>query len=212
MSAVDPDLSTTNDAKLAVAGHHSGEMYRDGEYTMRVLIAVEDMTYGHAIAEFVGKHKWSKDTQFKVIHAVHPNEIMYTADTQYCCSLATDMEEERDRKARSLVKGIAAQIQSQLPGVAIEEEIVPGNPNEVILDQAEEWKSDMIVVGSHGRSGFSRFFLGSVSLSVLSHAHCSIMIVRIPKTAESANSKEKEAVKAQQQTLDKGKEQLAGQR
>jgi nucleotide-binding universal stress UspA family protein len=37
----------------------------------------------------------------------------------------------------------------------------------------------LIVVGSHGRKGLDRFFMGSVSEAVARHAHCSVQIVRV---------------------------------
>ena len=48
----------------------------------------------------------------------------------------------------------------------------------MILDVAEEWGADLIVVGSHGYRALKRFLLGSVSHSVVSHAKCSVEVVR----------------------------------
>ena len=39
-------------------------------------------------------------------------------------------------------------------------------------------KADMIVTGSHGRKGLTRFLLGSVAESVIRNAHCSVLVVR----------------------------------
>ena len=51
-------------------------------------------------------------------------------------------------------------------------------PAHAIVDAAEEWQADLIVLGSHGRRGFDRLVLGSVSESVAMHAHCSVEVVR----------------------------------
>jgi nucleotide-binding universal stress UspA family protein len=53
-----------------------------------------------------------------------------------------------------------------------------GDPRSVIVDEAEEWGADMIVLGSHGYTGLKRLLLGSVAQSVAAHAHCSVEIVR----------------------------------
>lgn len=53
-----------------------------------------------------------------------------------------------------------------------------GTPEEAILDEAEKWDADLIVVGSHGFKGLDRFLLGSVSHDVAIHAPCSVEIVR----------------------------------
>ena len=53
-----------------------------------------------------------------------------------------------------------------------------GEPGEAIVAAAESENADLIVVGSHGRSGVSRFLIGSVSDYVVRHAHCPVMVVR----------------------------------
>ena len=53
-----------------------------------------------------------------------------------------------------------------------------GEAGEAIIGAADSENADMIVVGSHGRSGVSRFFIGSVSDYVVRHAHCPVMVVR----------------------------------
>jgi len=54
-----------------------------------------------------------------------------------------------------------------------------GDAKSRILDVAEEWHADLIVLGSHGRRGLNRFLMGSVSDAVARHACCSVEIVRI---------------------------------
>lgn len=51
-------------------------------------------------------------------------------------------------------------------------------PARAILESADSWKADVIVMGSHGRRGLDRIVLGSVSESVALHAHCSVEVVR----------------------------------
>jgi nucleotide-binding universal stress UspA family protein len=53
-----------------------------------------------------------------------------------------------------------------------------GDAGEAIVAAAHSENADLIVVGSHGRSGVSRFFIGSVSDYVVRHAHCPVMVVR----------------------------------
>ena len=53
-----------------------------------------------------------------------------------------------------------------------------GDPAEVILDTAKKMKINLIVTGSHGRHGATKFFLGSVSSKVLEHSHCPVLVVK----------------------------------
>ena len=62
---------------------------------------------------------------------------------------------------------------------------VPTGPvARAILDEAEEWGADLIVLGSHGRGFWGRVLLGSVSQAVALHARCSVEIVRRPEPPE----------------------------
>jgi nucleotide-binding universal stress UspA family protein len=56
--------------------------------------------------------------------------------------------------------------------------VLLGGPRSVIIDEADKWGADLIVVGSHGHRGFERFLLGSVSEGVARHAHCSVEVIR----------------------------------
>jgi nucleotide-binding universal stress UspA family protein len=55
----------------------------------------------------------------------------------------------------------------------------------VIVDEARKWSADLIVLGSHGHTGMKRLLLGSVASSVVSHAPCSVEIVRRKQTKKS---------------------------
>ena len=60
-----------------------------------------------------------------------------------------------------------------------------GDPRSAIVDEAEEWGADLIVVGSHGYTGLKRWLLGSVAQSVVGHAPCSVEVVRRKQIGES---------------------------
>jgi nucleotide-binding universal stress UspA family protein len=53
-----------------------------------------------------------------------------------------------------------------------------GTPQALILQTAEEWMADLIIMGSHGQTSASEVLLGSVTDSVLRHAHCPVLIIR----------------------------------
>ena len=53
-----------------------------------------------------------------------------------------------------------------------------GTPQALILSHAEEWKADLIFMGSHGETDAADALLGSITNSVLRHAHCPVLVVR----------------------------------
>ncbi|MPS73025.1 MAG: universal stress protein [Chryseobacterium sp.] len=51
-----------------------------------------------------------------------------------------------------------------------------GDPKEEIIQIAAEWDADMIVIGSHGRSGISKIFMGSVADHVVRHSKVPVLL------------------------------------
>jgi nucleotide-binding universal stress UspA family protein len=67
--------------------------------------------------------------------------------------------------------------QATAAGVTAEFTQMLGQPGEKICELAQSWDADLIIIGSHGRTGLNEFFMGSVSNHVSHHAPCSVMIV-----------------------------------
>ncbi len=65
----------------------------------------------------------------------------------------------------------------RIPAVAIEAVVREGNTAAEILDQARTMNADLLVIGTHGRSGFERLLLGSVAEKVLRKASCPVLTV-----------------------------------
>ena len=53
-----------------------------------------------------------------------------------------------------------------------------GDPAHALIEEAEAKGADLIALGTHGRTGLDRLVMGSVARKVLTHAHCSVLIVR----------------------------------
>lgn len=65
-----------------------------------------------------------------------------------------------------------------LKGVVTEVRL--GDPGQVIADRAVELGADLIVIPSHGRTGFTRFLLGSVAERVVRLSHCPVLVTKLP--------------------------------
>jgi nucleotide-binding universal stress UspA family protein len=140
---------------------------------MKVLLGVDDSTFSEAAVVSVARRPWPADTAIKVVSAVE--ESFFTARDEP--SLA---QNPYDLARRALERALAT-LRAQLPHVTVTSEIITGSPKQVLVDEAEAWGADLIVVGSHGRRGLTRFLLGSVSQAVALHAPCSVEIVRTPQ-------------------------------
>lgn len=72
----------------------------------------------------------------------------------------------------------ATRLRTNFPGWETTAEAAVGSPARELVRKADEWKPDLIVVGSHGRSAAERLVLGSVSQGVLTYARCSVRVAR----------------------------------
>ena len=81
-----------------------------------------------------------------------------------------------------------AKQQAQAAGVQADGMLADGTPSQEIVRVAHEGQFDLIVIGTHGRSGFDRFMLGSVAERVLRKATCPVMTVNPVTDAQSAGA------------------------
>ena len=97
----------------------------------------------------------------------------------------SDLEKAARENAVKVVESGAEKVRSFADSekVQISTDVLFGSPESRIVETAEEWKADLIVVGSHGYSRWERLLLGSVSDSVVHHAPCSVLVIRVPTEA-----------------------------
>ncbi len=67
-------------------------------------------------------------------------------------------------------------------GLTASLELKKGDPQRILLEEAESWQADSIFVGAKGMRGIERLMLGSVSAAVAARAHCSVEVVRPKQT------------------------------
>lgn len=150
---------------------------------MKVLIALDEYNFANAIVDFMANHQWSGTPDVKLVHVVEP-----ASKGNYMSVLPrdvlNDLYEEQLDFGRKLVRKVALKLNSIFHSTHIEEEVVEGNPKEEILNRANQWGADLIIVGSHGRSGMSKIILGSVSQTVAAAAPCAVLIVRPQEVGE----------------------------
>jgi len=154
----------------------------------KILLATDGSPYSLAAARSIAERPWPAGSQFKILAIPEPflplGEFPYF-ELKEIEDLNTaalhDAQRHAAESAEVLKKaGLEAKSATPLPKDSDAREIVKA---------AEQWKADLVVVGSHGRRGFDRFTLGSVSEDVALHAHCSVEVVRAPEIRESQGLK-----------------------
>lgn len=89
-------------------------------------------------------------------------------------------------EARRWATHAREQLHSHFPMWEVRAETTGHSPAWAIIQKADEWRPDLIVLGSHNRSALGRLFLGSVSQTVLTEAHGSVRIARRRLAKESS--------------------------
>lgn len=106
------------------------------------------------------------------------------ATIAHCCAapitvisaLVPSHSERRQQEGREAVARTTAQLARE--GLEAEGLVLPGEADEVIIKLAQDTGADLVVVGTHGRTGFGKVLLGSVSERVISKASCAVLVVK----------------------------------
>lgn len=143
---------------------------------MTVLIGVDESTHSKAAVAYVKHTPWPKDTRFLVVSA-SPTVFIGPGEAAAPTAIAQVIQVQEDYH-----RGIAEQAAAELrkAGLTVEARMVAADPRTAIVDGARKEGAELIIVGSHGRSGLSKLFLGSVASHVIAHAHCNVLVVKQP--------------------------------
>lgn len=134
---------------------------------MRILLATdgsdESLVASHGVAETI----WPADTEIKVMSVVNP--VMYSLEEiGFFRGKRTDRAHRAIGETMNVLKGTPLKISG---------EVIAGRTAREIIDRAENWHADLIVVGTHQRRGLKRLLWGSTSAAIASRAHCSVRVI-----------------------------------
>ena len=148
---------------------------------MKILIATDGSKYGQAAADFAENIiSEPNTTEVKIISVIEPFALNEFETLIESTEELADLSNAAARQADMVGKRLVNEFREKFIGSKIEvsNEVLGGSAARAIVEKAEEWKADLIVVGSHGYGFWKRAWLGSVSDRVAHHAPCSVLIVR----------------------------------
>lgn len=146
---------------------------------MRVVIAIDDSGCSRLAIDAVANRHWSPATQFRVIHVVEPIVLQYGQIAPQAVELMIEAEQKLKLHGQELIDTTTSKLQSLFGDKAVAGEVLHGIVSDTIVEDAVEWQADLIVIGSHGRTGMDRMFLGSVAEKVVNRAPCSVDVVKL---------------------------------
>ncbi len=149
---------------------------------MNVLLAIDESEFSEAATKAVLAQIPAKGSRVLVLHVVERTHYVGSESLS-----AIEQLETLHRGAVERGRQLVARAEKALREAGFETAslVAEGDPREAIVEHAKREKASLIVVGSHGRRGWRRLVLGSVSEGVARYANCSVQIVRAP-AAETA--------------------------
>jgi nucleotide-binding universal stress UspA family protein len=155
---------------------------------MRILLATDGSPFGDVAVEEVARRPWPRESAVKIVSVVDMEFRGAAIFGPFAGDLLERMEEKSTATAEAVVAR-AAEAVSRNGSVDVVTAVLRGQPALAIVEEAEAWGADLVVLGSHGRGVVKRFLLGSVSNAVAQHAHCSVEIVRQARRDEAGESR-----------------------
>lgn len=144
---------------------------------MRILLATDGSEWSDAALDELIERPWPGGSEVCVLSVANPPPVLEEPFLLGASIYGQLLEEEQQRAARDAARAVA-RIHERAPGLAVAARTLVGSPQVAVLEEAERFGADLILVGSHGRGAAARFLLGSVSNAVALHAPCSVEIVR----------------------------------
>ncbi len=159
---------------------------------MKILVAYDGSDPAEAAVDEVAARPWPEGSEVRLVTVIEPPLGADTANGEVIYApllerVRASMREEAFQKLQRALERF-----KRRPDLARSCEIREGAAKHALLDAIEEWGADLVVTGSNGPRGLTRFLLGSVSHALVTHAPCSVEVVRArTRSGESSNDRRK---------------------
>jgi len=139
---------------------------------MRVLLATDFSPHAEDAAKIVHSLPLPSGSTIRTVHVIEP----FPEVTAFAPAAITELAAAAEQQVRGELESFAAKLRA--PGRTVETALVIGRTPDVIVDEAERSKADLIVMGSRGRRAIKSALLGSVSAEVVDRAPCPVLVAR----------------------------------
>ena len=149
---------------------------------MKIILATDGTRHSDAAVEIIKTFKLTDDDEIKVVSVVDMAVPMALDIYSGYLPSTVEIEAAVKENAEKVLEATSRKFRKFFAGedIRVTTEVLHGSPESRIVETAEEFGADLIVVGSHGYNRWERLLLGSVSDSVIHHAPCSVLVVRNP--------------------------------
>lgn len=147
---------------------------------MKILLTTDGSLYAEGAMEVLLYRPWPADTQVLLVAVVEPlhEQINKTFSAFGLGKTALDAQHRVRDHIKSLMAGYEKRLVEKFGRDKVEARTLEGAAKSLIVETAAEWGADAIVMGAHGVKGNTTFAYGSVTEAVISHAACTVEILR----------------------------------
>lgn len=143
-----------------------------------IMLALDGSKISDSVVDEVIKLSKNQITNVRIIHVVDESFIPYGRPSfdylSFIAACREDGEKILDHASKKIAKHSSIKPETSI----LELKPFQGRIAEVIVEAAKEWPADLLVIGTHGRRGFSRLFMGSVAENVVRIATIPVLLVR----------------------------------
>lgn len=145
----------------------------------RVLVPCDGSHSSIAALKWIANLHWHEETEVSLLAVIDAVKDKYEkeADPQKATDIMFQWQERKAHLQQSLTE-LAQYLEKVSELKHIHVKIINGDPREAIVQYANEWRADLIVIGSHGHTRLAMLLLGSVAQAVLTHSHCAVEIIK----------------------------------
>lgn len=154
-----------------------------GDVRMKVLIAIDNSECSLAAFKSVMESYWPLETEFEIVSVVEPIMGEFPVAITYVDAMV-QAQEELKGAAKKFLSQRKEELAEKFQTSCVTTRVYEGDIADTILQRADSFDADLIVLGSHGRRGLNKFLLGSIAERVATHAKCSVEIVRDKNAAK----------------------------
>jgi nucleotide-binding universal stress UspA family protein len=151
------------------------------DFPVRLIVGVDGSDNANLAVEQVAARNWPEKSEVRVVSVYHELEPTVAGElVPIVGSFVDECNREEMKDSQQLAEKSAQLLRAK--GIRAEAVVKAGDPKQVLVEFAEEWRADCVFLGATGLSNrLERFLLGSVAGAVAARAHCSVEIVRKKK-------------------------------
>ncbi|MDH5700110.1 MAG: universal stress protein [Nitrospirota bacterium] len=138
----------------------------------KILLPIEGPEDAEVALQFLVRHPFRQPIEVEVFSVWPQPQLSWPTTVGQSDALEAQAIEEAQERMKPITDRLTKM------NVLCQAHVGIGDPAYAILEQAKASQSDLIMMGTHGRGGFSRFLMGSVSHTVLHQTPCPVLIVR----------------------------------